>query len=125
MYERKYYIYEIYNDITQKRYIGMTGHIKDRIRMHLKTLENYEHSSREMIKDRIKYGLDHFSFRILEIVYNRRKGFQREYYYMRKYNTYVDELGYNGHDPRFTTSARRSKAVRERKRKAKQEEVHE
>ena len=110
-----YYIYEIFNDVTQKRYIGVTSNLKTRMQWHFSALKRYDHPVSDMTKDCIKYGFNHFSFRLIDIVHGKKKGFDREDYYIRKFNTYVPELGYNGKGSRYTESSHRSKKVRERR----------
>ena len=96
-----YYIYEIYNDVTQKRYIGLTKDIMRREGNHFKALQNGNHKADGMQADAIKYGIEHFSVRILEMVETKEEGTFKEGMYMKFYNTMNPELGYNGKDYRF------------------------
>lgn len=93
-----YYVYEIYNDITQKRYIGYTKDYKVRFQAHFYDLKNHTHTAEGINKDAIRYGLDHFVFRLLEITEDKFTALRLEREYMIKFKTYVPEFGYNGHD---------------------------
>lgn len=99
--EVQYYIYEIFNDVTQKRYIGETVNYKKRFLQHRNYLKNGTHTAEGMMKDCIKYGIEHFNFRLIDTASSREKSHQKEKYYMNLYQTWNPEFGYNGRDPRF------------------------
>ena len=96
-----YYIYEIYNDVTQKKYIGLTKNIKKRIEAHMTNLRTKKHTAEGIVEDVVKYGISHFSFRIIDFAENKEVGQKKERRYIERFNTYVPEFGYNGNDNRY------------------------
>ncbi len=105
-----YYIYQIYNDVTQRRYIGLTKDYKERERTHFSLMRSGKHKSENIITDVIKYGLEHFSFQIIDIAETKEEGLKKENFYIHKYNTYCAEFGYNGYDSRFYRGKKRPSA---------------
>ena len=99
-----FYIYEIFNDITQRRYIGLTQNPQERWKAHMQLLKNHKHTAENIVADYIRYGEDRFSFRLLDIAKTKEEGLDKEAKYMRKYQTYSDEFGYNGLDSRWSRS---------------------
>ena len=97
-----FYVYEIVNKVTQRKYIGMTKRPKSRFYGHLSNMKRGLHSGENIVSDYIKYGRDSFYFRILETVSTRQEAYNLETKYIFKYQTYVPEFGYNGNDQRFT-----------------------
>ena len=83
-------IYQFYNKLTKKSYIGKSIDIESRFKSHLKTAERGEgyhiHSSIS------KYGLENFDFNILEECLEEDLN-EREIYYIKKFNSF--ENGYN------------------------------
>lgn len=59
-------IYSIYNKKTHRVYIGSSGDFARRINSHLFFLENNKHHSPLLQKDYNKYGVESFSFSVLE-----------------------------------------------------------
>lgn len=96
-----YYIYEIFNDVTNRKYIGLTKEPSKRFKSHLLDLKNHTHSAEGIIKDYIRYGKEHFFFRIIDTANSKEEGFKKERHYMLKKRSYVPEYGYNGNDPRW------------------------
>ena len=96
-----YYIYEIYNQVTQRRYIGVTADLKKRFKGHLTNLRNATHTAENIVKDFVKYGEDSFVFRIVDMADTKEEGLNKERKYILKLKTYVPEYGYNGNDKRF------------------------
>lgn len=96
-----YYIYEIYNDVTQKKYIGLTSNFEQRVRGHMTKIKNKTHSAEGIIEDFVKYGISHFSFRIIDFAKDKKEGLRKERRYIEQFNTYVSEFGYNGNDSRY------------------------
>lgn len=96
-----YYIYEIYNDVTQKKYIGLTKNYKKRIEKHLTDLRTKRHTAEGIIEDLVKYGISHFSFRIIDFANDKEEGTKKERRYIEQLKTYVPDYGYNGNDTRY------------------------
>lgn len=97
-----YYIYEIYNDVTQRRYIGLTKNPHSRFNSHLTLLRNHKHTAENIISDFIKYGESHFSFRLIDNAKTKQEGLDKEKSYILKFQSYVPEYGYNGNDQRWS-----------------------
>lgn len=102
-YKKLFYIYEIVNDVTQKKYIGMTSRPSVRYIGHLSALRTGKHTGEGIVADYIKYGAKSFHYSILDTATTREEAAKKEEIYMRRYNTYVPEFGYNGKDPHFKT----------------------
>lgn len=96
-----YYIYEIYNDVTQKKYIGVTKDFKKRVEVHMTNLRTKKHTAEGIIEDLVRYGISHFSFRIIDFADDKKEGLRKERRYIELFNTYVPEYGYNGNDSRY------------------------
>lgn len=96
-----YYIYEIYNSVTQRKYIGLTYDPKSRFRQHLIQLKNGTHTAENIVADYVRHGQDSFSFRLIDTAKTREEGLNKEKRYILRLKTYVPEYGYNGNDNRF------------------------
>ena len=96
-----YYIYEIYNDITQRRYIGLSSNPARRYQRHLTLLRNHTHTAENINKDFIRFGECHFSLRILDTANSKEEGLVKEKRYILRKQSYVPDYGYNGNDPRW------------------------
>ena len=96
-----YYIYELYNDVNHKRYIGLTKNILQREKVHFSRLKSRKHTAEGIIKDVVLYGISHFSLRVIDTAENKQDGLKKERRYMERYGTYVPEFGYNGKDSRY------------------------
>ncbi len=107
-----YYIYEIFNEVTQRRYIGMTTDPLGREQQHLYALRKGKHKAEGMQADAVKYGAEHFKMRILEVKEDRREALDTEQRYMRLFQTYHPDNGYNGNDYLFQKSAKRAQKNR-------------
>lgn len=102
----KKYIYKITNLIDGKVYIGQTNNPNNRWKEHCRlgscTYINNKHKSSHLYLAMKKYGIENFSFQVIEEVsafYN-----EREVYWIQYYNSYLDKTkGYNltigGEDP--------------------------
>lgn len=97
-----YYIYEIYNDITQRRYIGLSANPIRRFRTHLVQLRNHTHTAENINKDYIQFGENHFFLKIVDMAKTKEEGLAKERRYILKYQSYVPDYGYNGNDPRWS-----------------------
>ena len=87
-------IYKITNKINQKCYIGCSKNIEKRWNSHKSesVLEQFPQYNYSIHKAFRKYGLDNFSFEIIEEI-SENKLFDREKYWITFYNSYND--GYN------------------------------
>ena len=87
-------IYKITNNITNQCYIGQTINFKKRKNGHLDLYKNknLKGAQRPMYKDMRKYGIENFTFKILEEC-NENCSNEREVYYMNKFNSI--KKGYN------------------------------
>lgn len=83
-------IYKITNKILNKHYIGRSIHIEDRWKEHIRGK-----GSSLLFTDFQKYGLDNFSFEIIELC-TEDIIHQRERYWIEYYGSFVD--GYNKND---------------------------
>lgn len=97
-----YYIYEIFNDVTQRRYIGVTQNPQKRFYSHLILMRNHKHSAENVVSDYIKYGESHFSFRLIDSAETKEEGYAKEKKHILKNRSYVPEYGYNGKDSRWS-----------------------
>ena len=86
------YNYKIENQINHKIYIGKTNYTnpQKRWKQHLADSQNPNRNHRALYRAINKYGIDNFSFEIIEETNNPE---EREKYYISYYNTY--HYGYN------------------------------
>lgn len=96
-----FYIYEIFNIVTQKRYIGMTQSIQRRCMAHLADIRARRHTAEGIVADYIKYGEESFQFKVIDFASTKDEAKAKEGKYMRKFNSYNPDFGYNGRDNRF------------------------
>lgn len=87
------YIYKITNILNNKNYIGKTNHIQpyDRFKEHIKDSHRERCKNRPLYRAFNKYGIENFTFEILEKTNNTS---EREKYYIKFYNSY-GSTGYN------------------------------
>lgn len=83
----------IRNIINDKKYIGQSTNVKDRLKRHKTNLENNNHNNKYLQRSWNKYGSDNFEFVIIEIC-NTSLLDERERYWIEYYNTFGDG-GYN------------------------------
>jgi group I intron endonuclease len=74
-------IYQIRNLINGKIYIGSAINLKVRKYNHFYDLKNNKHHNIKLQRSYNKYGLDNFSFEILEYIENKSKLIEREQFY--------------------------------------------
>lgn len=93
----KVYIYKITNLINNKIYIGQTINIEERWRHHreIPYRKNSKERNRPLYRAIKKYGLDNFKFEIIDEVGNLEIANEKEIYYISKFNSSIDENGYN------------------------------
>lgn len=96
-----YYIYEIYNKVTGRKYIGQTINYQNRYKVHMSNLKKGIHSERLMQRDYILYGEDSFDYRLLDFAETYSEAIKKEKHYMILNRTYEEENGYNSQDSYF------------------------
>lgn len=96
-----YYVYEIFNKVTGRKYIGMTQKHQNRYKAHMSQLKYGTHTEKLLQKDYVLYGEDSFDYRILEVVDSKKLAHQREIHYMNLNKTYLEDFGYNSQDTIF------------------------
>lgn len=97
-------IYAIRCKSNGKVYIGRTTRLDERIKIHFTELKSGRHKIKSLLEDFNKYGRDNFEVYVLEkdIPYSER---YKEYEYMKMYNSFDIEYGYNfGDRGKKTTS---------------------
>lgn len=89
-------IYCIQNTINQKKYIGLSTNIEQRLKDHLISLrnKNTKRENKHLIKSFHKYGEDAFQARII-IVCNQNILAPMEQYLIKIFKTYNPKFGYN------------------------------
>lgn len=76
-----------------KVYVGLSTDIAQREKSHFSYLKNNRHNNKEIQKDYNTYGVNSFSFKVLEIVESIDLLESKEMHYIKKYNAL--EFGYN------------------------------
>lgn len=85
------YIYEIINDVNDKRYIGKTEFdINKRFKEHCNDAFKDRNENRPLYRAMRKYGIEHFHIQLIEETDNPE---EREIYWIKQKNTYHN--GYN------------------------------
>ena len=85
-------IYKITNLINQHSYIGLSTQLEKRWKYHLDPYNQERESYKTLYKAFKKYGVENFSFEILEECSVEELG-SKEKFYIKKYDTYYN--GYN------------------------------
>ena len=93
MLERQFYIYLIKNLINNKIYVGRTLDIKKRFILHKSRAKTLKTSS-AIHHALFKYGIENFTFEIIESQISKYKVDEREKYWIKNYNSY-GPMGYN------------------------------
>lgn len=75
-------VYRIWNNITNKFYIGSAINYKQRWKNHCNALNNNAHRNINLQNEWNRYGSETFSFEILEFYYNKDIMLEREQYYI-------------------------------------------
>lgn len=87
-------IYKITNKISRHAYIGQSVDIEERFKQHIKRAYDSEKEHNKALYVAIRlYGLDNFTFEVLEEIINIEDLNAREVYWIAHYNTYYN--GYN------------------------------
>ena len=87
-------VYEIYNWIADKRYIGRSIQVRKRIQDHRRKLQRGKHANHYLQRAWDKYGEGAFDFTVLEIAHEHDLP-QREGFYCTLFQTHDSEHGYN------------------------------
>ena len=93
-YPRK--VYAIQHNITKKIYIGSSRDVENRYMSHMWMLRRNAHSVPDMQNDFNEYG-ENYSLFILDEEKDITEA-NKEYQWMKKYNTLVEGVGYNYKD---------------------------
>lgn len=88
-------IYKIINIINNKIYIGSSNNIYIRWKEHINELNNKNHHSIHLQRAWNKYKQENFNFIIIEKLNNEDLQFEREQYWLDKYEPYKRNIGYN------------------------------
>lgn len=89
-------VYAIQHNITKKIYIGSSCNVESRYMNHIYSLRNGKHRVEDMQKDFDEYG-ENYSLFVLDEINNFEER-TKEYDWMKKYNTYDRDTGYNYSD---------------------------
>jgi len=87
-------IYIITNNINNKVYIGLSKNLSNRIKQHKNRLLNNSHKNTHLQSAFNKYGINNFSFDIIEYC-NNDLLCKKEKEYIKKYNSINSLYGYN------------------------------
>lgn len=90
---KSFVVYCIRNIKNNKKYIGITNKIRQRLTQHSKGFE--KNSNQYIHKSINKYGLNNFEISIIEVCENRDILNDREIFYIKKYETLNNLKGYN------------------------------
>lgn len=88
-------IYTIINNINGRLYIGSAVNLKSRKDKHFWALAKCCHYNRYLQNAVVKYGLDAFSFHVIELVDDKSLLIQREQFYIDETESYKVTNGYN------------------------------
>ena len=88
-------VYKITNKITGDFYIGSSKDIKRRWRDHRKLSQWKAHSNTRLYKDMFEFGLDNFTFEIIEETSSLK---EREQYYIEQLKPSYNSIRAKGHD---------------------------
>jgi len=87
-------IYQIVNNVTQKRYIGLASNMNSRKQGHIYDLRRNKHGNDYLQKAWNKYGEANFSFLCLEEC-DKTNLYKREDYWVKVLSTLDKYYGYN------------------------------
>lgn len=107
-------IYEILNIKNNKRYIGQSIHIRNRLFKHISMLRNNNHICKHLQSSWNKYGEENFQFKVIEYC-NIEDLDKKEDFYIAKYQANKNDYGFNYRIDNKTN--KRTQMVRRTKRK--------
>lgn len=84
-------IYVISNIKSNFHYIGSSHDIMGRLKKHLSSMKNNNHSNKKILEDVNKYGIDSFTFKVLEYCSNSQLS-RNELKWLKEYNSKEVEL---------------------------------
>ena len=87
-------IYEILNIKNNKRYIGQSIHVRNRLFKHISMLRNNNHICKHLQDSWNKYGEENFQFNVIEYC-NIEDLDKKEDFYIAKYQANKNAYGYN------------------------------
>ena len=87
-------IYKITNLINNKLYVGSAVNIKNRFKTHKRLLKNNKHFNNHLQSSYNKYGIDNFSYDIIEIT-SIETLLNRESFWINELNANNTKFGYN------------------------------
>lgn len=87
-------IYQIVNNVTQKRYVGCASCVRTRINGHISDLEKNKHRNQYLQRAWNKYGRNNFSISLIQIC-SKDDLFLFEDYWVRVLKVLDREFGYN------------------------------
>jgi len=94
--DNKHYIYKITNLINNKVYIGKTSRtVKERFEEHLQASKK---DTRPLYNAMRKYGVENFKVKIIEVCSSNEEANEREMYWIKKYNSFVEFENSNGYN---------------------------
>lgn len=96
-----YYIYEIFNKVTGRKYIGQTINHYHRYKNHMSNLKRGLHKEKLMQRDYILYGENSFDYRLIDSAQSYSEAIKKEKHYMIVNKTHEEEYGYNSQDAYF------------------------
>jgi len=88
-------IYKITNKTNNKIYIGSSKNIFKRWESHISDLLNKNHHSYKLQNDFNKYGINEFTFEIVELLDFKDSLLNKEQYWIDTTESYEDSIGYN------------------------------
>ena len=88
-----YWIYKITNNINKKVYIGQSIHYKRRWNEHINNAKKGRTS--RLYLDIREYGVENFSFEVIDIAESREQADYKEGFYASYYDSYNEKKGYN------------------------------
>lgn len=89
-------IYVITHNITGRSYVGSSGRVQTRLRLHFAALRSGRHSVKDMQDDFNKYG-ENYTVRIVDEMHDISES-KREYDLIRELNSHIRGIGYNYKD---------------------------
>ena len=88
-------IYKITNKINNKCYIGKSTDIESRWKYHIENKNSIKEYNKPLYRAFRKYGIENFSFEIIEELEDYSTSNEREKYWIQYYDCYGNNKGYN------------------------------